>query len=58
VALEKVTGKPAAEVYQERIFGPLGMAQTSFLGMHRFEEQRFALNEGFLSLEAHLREDI
>jgi D-alanyl-D-alanine carboxypeptidase len=30
MVIEKVTGKPAAEVYQERIFGPLGMTQTSF----------------------------
>jgi D-alanyl-D-alanine carboxypeptidase len=30
MVIEKVTGKPAAAVYQERIFGPLGMAQTSF----------------------------
>jgi len=30
MVIEKVTGKPAAEVYQERIVGPLGMTQTSF----------------------------
>jgi D-alanyl-D-alanine carboxypeptidase len=30
MVIEKVTGKPAAEVFQERIFGPLGMTQTSF----------------------------
>jgi D-alanyl-D-alanine carboxypeptidase len=30
MVIEKVTGKPAAAVYQERFFGPLGMAQTSF----------------------------
>jgi D-alanyl-D-alanine carboxypeptidase len=32
MVIEKVTGKPAAEVFQERIFGPLGMTQTSFPG--------------------------
>jgi D-alanyl-D-alanine carboxypeptidase len=30
MVIEKVTGKPAAAVYQERSFGPLGMVQTSF----------------------------
>jgi D-alanyl-D-alanine carboxypeptidase len=30
MVIEKVTGKPAAEVYQERIVGPLGMTETSF----------------------------
>jgi D-alanyl-D-alanine carboxypeptidase len=30
MVIEKVTGKPIADVYQERIFGPLGMIETSF----------------------------
>ena len=30
MVIEKVTGKPIADVFQERIFGPLGMTQTSF----------------------------
>lgn len=28
--IEKVTGKPIAQVFQERIFGPLGMTQSSY----------------------------
>jgi D-alanyl-D-alanine carboxypeptidase len=30
VLIEKVTGKPVADVFQERIFGPLGMSSSSF----------------------------
>lgn len=30
VMIEKVTGKPVADVFQERIFGPLGMTSSSF----------------------------
>lgn len=30
MVVEKVTGQPISEVYQERILGPLGMTQSSF----------------------------
>jgi len=30
MVIEKVTGKPVGEVFQERIFGPLWMTETSF----------------------------
>lgn len=30
MTIEKVTGSPIAEVYQDRIFGPLGMTETTF----------------------------
>ena len=30
MTIEKVTGSPVAKVYQDRIFGPLGMTETTF----------------------------
>jgi len=32
MVIEQVTGKPIADVYQERLFGPLGMTNTTFPG--------------------------
>ncbi len=32
MVIEQVTGKPIADVFQERLFGPLGMSDTTFPG--------------------------
>lgn len=32
MVIEKVLGRPVADVFEQRLFGPLGMADTSFPG--------------------------